>query len=267
MATIYISSTMMWSRPMEDIFDMTYRAGLDGIELWAQQFFSKGWSTEEYRKLSALYPLKTCVHSQSWDLNLASMNEGIRRQSVQEVKRSVELADALGAWEVTVHPGRITLPGADVPYEDYLHESLREILEYAQRYHICISLEVMEQLPREFVTDMDRMRRVCRELFDDFSYTLDVAHCDSQAMIGDIMEQWGSRISKVHVSNRKGSRLHTLLENGDYPMDEILVRLSGYGLPMVMEGLDASPESEGAYRNFSFIQSTFYKKNGGKNNE
>lgn len=267
MAAIYISSTMMWNRRMEDIFDMTYRAGLDGIELWAQQFFSQGCSVEEYRKLSALYPLKTCVHSQSWDLNLASMNEGIRKQSVCEVKRSIELADELGACEVTVHPGRITIPGADLSYEEHLYESLQEILDYGQNYHICVSLEIMERIPREFVTDMDGMKRVCRELFDDFSYTLDVAHCDSQEMIWDTMEQWGNRISKIHVSNRKGNRLHTLLEDGDYPMDKILVRLSGYGLPMVMEGLDASPGSEGAYRNFSFIQSTFYEKNGGKNNE
>ncbi len=267
MAVIYISSTMMWNRCPEDMFDMTYRAGLDGIELWAQQFFSKGWRTEEYRRLSALYPLKTCVHSQSWDLNLASMNEGIRKQSVREVKRSVELADALGAWEVTVHPGRITLPGADMPYEDYLHESLREILEYAQRYRICISLEIMERASREFVTDMDGMKSVCRELFDDFSYTLDVAHCDRPEVIWDTMDRWGSRISKIHVSNRKGGRLHTLLEDGDYPMDEILSRLSRRGLPMVMEGLDASPESEGAHRNFSFIHSIFYEKNGGENNE
>lgn len=264
MTTIYVSSTMMWNRRLEDIFDMTYRADLDGIELWAQQFFTQGCSEEAYRRLSALYPLKTCVHSQSWDLNLASMNEGIRQQSVREVKRSIDLADRLGAWEVTVHPGRITLPGSGAPYEDYLYESLKEILEYAGTYRICVSLEIMEQIPREFVTDMDAMRRVCRDLFHDFSYTLDTAHCSSREMILEVMEQWKERISKVHVSNRKGNRLHTLLEDGDYPMDEILVRLAEYGIPLVVEGFDASPDSGDARRNFSFIQSTFYKKDGGK---
>ena len=86
MATIYLSSTLLWNGSLEDIFDLAGQSGLDGIELWAQQFFYQGYREEDYQKLMALYPLKGCVHSQSWDLNLASINDGIRAQSVCEVK-------------------------------------------------------------------------------------------------------------------------------------------------------------------------------------
>ena len=92
MATIYIGSPLLWNCSLEEIFDWTYRSGLDGIELWAQQFFYHGFRRNDYLRLAALYPLKSCVHSQSWDLNLASINDGIRRQSVTEVKKSIELA-------------------------------------------------------------------------------------------------------------------------------------------------------------------------------
>ena len=85
--------------------------GFDGIELWAQQFFARGYDTQEYLRLQALYPLRTCVHSCSWDLNLASMNQGIREMSIKQVEASMRLAAELEAMELTVHPGHMTLPG------------------------------------------------------------------------------------------------------------------------------------------------------------
>ena len=152
MAPIYLSSTLLWNGSLEEIFDLAGGSGLDGIELWAQHFFYRGFREEEYCKLAALYPLRGCVHSQSWDLNLASINEGIRTQSVEEVKRSIDLADRLGIDEVTVHPGHRTILGAGEPYEAYLRESLEKILEYAERHGIDVSLEIMEKIPKEFVT-------------------------------------------------------------------------------------------------------------------
>ena len=102
MATIYLCSTLLWNGSLEEIFDMACQSGLDGIELWAQHFFHRKFDAGEFEKLAALYPLKSCVHSQSWDLNLASMNEGIRKQSVIEVEKSIDLAYRLGLDEVTL---------------------------------------------------------------------------------------------------------------------------------------------------------------------
>ena len=56
MTTVYISSTLMWSRSLEEIFDWTYKSGLDGIELWAQHLFCRTYNREELCKLAALYP-------------------------------------------------------------------------------------------------------------------------------------------------------------------------------------------------------------------
>lgn len=116
MANIYLSSTLLWNGSMEEIFDMVFQSGLDGIELWSQQFFYRKFDIDEFEKLAALYPLKNCIHSQSWDLNISSVNDGIRKQSVTEVKKSVELAYQLGLDEVTVHPGHCTISGIGVSY-------------------------------------------------------------------------------------------------------------------------------------------------------
>ena len=261
MATIYLSSTLLWNGSLEDIFDLAGQSGLDGIELWAQQFFYQGYREEDYQKLMALYPLKGCVHSQSWDLNLASINDGIRAQSVCEVKKSIDLACRLGLDEVTVHPGHRTIPGAGEPCEVYLYQSLEEILGYAKERAIDVSLEIMEKIPKEFVTDMGVMQRVCGTMFSRFVYTLDTAHCDNAEEIFGILREHCRRITKIHISNRRGNKLHTSLDTGDYDMEKLLPELAQYQLPMVIEGFDGDRGFSRAKQNIAFIQKIF---NGGE---
>ena len=114
MKQIFVSSTLLWNAGLEEMFQRVYDNGFDGIELWAQHFFTKGYDTQEYLRLQALYPLRTCVHSCSWDLNLASMNQGIRKMSIRQVETSMRLAAELEALELTVHPGHMTLQGRGV---------------------------------------------------------------------------------------------------------------------------------------------------------
>ena len=81
-----------------------------GIEVWAQHFFYHQYDKAAYREYASKFQMETFIHSCSWDLNLVSLNEGIRQASVQEVVASMRLAKELGAAEVTVHPGHMTMP-------------------------------------------------------------------------------------------------------------------------------------------------------------
>ena len=125
-----------------------------------------------------------------------------------------------------------------------------------------ISLEIMEKIPKEFVTSMDAMKQVCGELFSSFVYTLDLAHCDSAGEALDTLKDYSRNISKIHISNRKGNQLHTPLYEGDYDMETLLPQLAAYGLPMVIEGFDSRRDASTAKQNIHFIQTIF--QNGGK---
>ena len=253
MTTVYIGSTLMWSGSLRDIFLMAEDSGLQGIELWAQQFIYRGFDENEFKELMESTGIEACMHSQSWDLNPASMNEGIRSQSVKEIIRSIELAKRLGINEVTVHPGHRTVSCECVPYEDHLRRSFSEILEAAENAGVRLSLEIMEKIPKEFVTDMQAMQ---------FVYTLDIAHCDSGKEALRILEEDGEHISKIHISNRRGNKFHTPLSEGDHDMKDLIPKLAGYGLPMVMEGFDESKDFSTVKDNIGFIRKIF--KNGGE---
>lgn len=253
MADIYLSSTLMWNASLESIFLAAYENQLDGIELWAQHMCEKSYSPEECRKLSALYPVNLCIHSFSWDLNLASMNEGIRRASVEEVKRAVDFAGRAGAMEVTVHPGRQTILYEKSRYMETLRQSLMEILEYSEQEGVDISLEIMEKLEKELIVSIEDARQVTGDRFPDFYYTLDVAHSDTEEEIFQTLDG-PNRISKLHLSNRLGTYLHTPLAKGDYDMKSLLPKLEAYHLPIVIEGFDSDSEFQILKQNIKFLK-------------
>lgn len=252
MKQILISSTLVWNASLADLFRRVYENGLGGIEMWAQHFYSNHYSITEFQRLRQQYPLQVVVHSCSWDLNLSSMNEAVRKTSVREVVRSLALAKQLGATEVTVHPGHMTMPCWRDESMRIMHASLQEIADASYRLAMPVSLEIMEHTKKEIVTDMAAMEEVTGDLFDFFSYTLDIAHCDS---VDEALYTLNHlrHISKLHISNRKGPQYHTLLDDGDYDFTRLLPDLCRYDVPMVVEGYDPQGGWGAFYEDLSFL--------------
>jgi sugar phosphate isomerase/epimerase len=244
----------MWNAALPELFRCAHLLGVQGIELWAQQFESRGYCEEECLQLMDQYPVKTFVHSKTWDLNFASMNRCMREASIGEIKASIDLAAKLHATEITVHPPRESLCGNLPFYRELAYQGLTEILSYARRRNVEVSLEVMEKIPKEMMTTLQQVQELTRDLYPDFSYTVDVAHCDDAAEVRDFLQEL-PRISKLHISNRRGSTYHTVLSDGDFSFPELLPSLQDSGLPMVVEGLDTSKEYTMLYDNMTYIQS------------
>lgn len=253
MKEFLIASTMVWNAALEELFRQVYECGLGGMEFWAQHFYCRQYEEEQYRRLSVHYPVHTAVHSCSWDLNLCSMNEGIRRTSVEEVIRSMQLACRLGASEVTVHPGHLTMPGWRAQSVAAMHRSFQEIADASYRMDMPVSLEIMEKAKKEFVTNIEVMKEVTGDLFSFFSYTVDVAHCDSEEEIFCLLEQL-PKVSKIHISNRVGTQYHTPLTDGDYNFADLLPKLHSYHIPMVVEGYDPDGSWRTFWQNVTFLQ-------------
>lgn len=252
MKQILISSTLLWNLSLRDMFRQVYELGLGGLEMWAQHFDCRQYDEGEYRRLSQKYPLQTVVHSCSWDLNLSSMNRAVRQASVEEVVASMEFAKRVGAREVTVHPSHMTMPCWRRESALLMHESLQKIADASYRLNMPVSLEIMEKTKKEFVTDIESMKEVTGDLFSFFTYTLDIAHCDSPDEGLDILRRVDA-VSKLHISNRIGGLYHTPLYEGDFDFTELLPALRSYGIPMVLEGYDPQGGLDVFYRNVDFL--------------
>ena len=98
----------------------------------------------------------------------------------------MRLAAELEAMELTVHPGHMTLPGRREESMKLLQDSLEQIGRLSDRIGVDVSLEIMEKIPKEFVTDAQSMEEAAGSRKKQFFYTLDIAHCDRRRTISHI---------------------------------------------------------------------------------
>lgn len=258
---IAIASTLLWGEPFHEIARLAREQGYRGIELWAQQAFAFHWNPSLVRAAAEREGLGLYVHAASWDLNFASLNEGIRAASIGQIVASLDLVASVGAPEVTVHPPRPTFAaanGSDGAFLDIARQSLRTIVSAAEECGVTVSLEIMEHIPREVFTTPEQILSLAVEVFDRVSFTVDVAHCDSLEVLDHALACVAP--SKVHISNRRGARLHTPLASGDYDFKHIVPDLASRGLPMVVEGFDAGADHTVFEQDSTFLEEIYVQE-------
>lgn len=253
MTGFYFCSTLMWDADVQQMVDMAISHGFEGIELWAQHVEAKSLDLERLKKLKKETGLSLIVHAKSWDLNYAALNHAVRKASLGEIKASIDLAEYIGASEVTVHPPRYTLKENEEA-RDRAYDSICRFTDYADRKKISISMEIMEHIPKEMATTPKGMRAIVRDLENRLTCTVDLAHCQSEEeFVQNIKDM--KRVSKLHISNKKKNRLHVPIPDGDLDFKRIYPGLQKLRIPMVLEGYEEGKDFETLIKNISYIKS------------
>lgn len=235
MKPIYFSSVLLWQKELAPIFALAKQYHVGGIEFWACQARYFHYDETRIRHFLSDTGIHAVVHSKSWDLNFASLEPAIRAASLSAIKDSMDFAASIGAEEITVHPPHHTFLLEKDASPAFLRQSLQELRSYANAHGIRLSLEIMEKLPREMITGLRTAQEALGAFYTSSLYTVDTAHCSSIREIHSLMQAL-PKVSKIHISNRRGAKLHTPLESGDYDFSALLPDLLNYGCPLVLEG-------------------------------
>lgn len=148
--------------------------------------------------------LDVYLHSPTVDLNPASVNKGIREETLKQLKETVDRAAGIGARYVTTHPGIIhkPIPRIREMCVELAMQVLGEASDYAKGYGVTLSIENMPGKRTYLCTsavELDRFRKRC-----GCGVTVDVGHAitcpDPLAFIKL------SDISYLHVNDNKGDR-------------------------------------------------------------
>ncbi|WP_062051346.1 sugar phosphate isomerase/epimerase [Bacillus sp. JCM 19034] len=257
---LYASSTLLWGKCIHDIGAMVSHESLDGIELWAEQIWHSKMNVRDIKRVLKKYNLEVSFHAASWDLNICSLNEGIRKQSIDEVIRSFALAASIGATNVTVHPGKRTLSKDWTLWHiRMLEESLDVLEEAAATYGITLSLELMENEKKEFVTSAQQMTPFIFNRSEHVQTTFDAAHI---ALNKNIVEEFQQmiRVNKIHLSDSTASIYHVALGEGDLDLEPFLTLIKGVELPVVLEGYDTSEDCTLLKKHVQYMEA-FIEKN------
>ncbi len=249
---ICVSSTLFWGASLESIFSFLRTNNIKTMELWAEHFDFFQFDINEYIGLARQSDVKTIVHSKSWDLNFASLNKTIRESSLKEIKNCIDLAEQLGATEVTIHPPRKTVGGISEITFDLAYQGFKDIVLYAKDKNITISVEIMEKIAKEILIDVDSFNKILKDLADQVACTLDIAHCTDEKEFFSYLEAM-KNISKIHISNKIGKFLHSPIYEGDFNFLEILPRIESYNVDLVLEGLDTSEDHQIIKKSLAYI--------------
>lgn len=164
------------------------------------------------------------IHSDYVDTNLASSNEGIRKESVRQLKEEILLAKDIGCKIINFHPGKYKNIFHEEDAYKALFESLEEVIPFAAENGITLSLEYIEKEGKNICASLEKVKFVL-EKFPLLAFTLDAAHA---AINGEdpirIYDELKKKIKIIHISGVLLGRSHvevSLLETGYHFADFI----------------------------------------------
>jgi len=150
------------------------------------------------------YNIKTSVHSPLSDINIASLNESIRKASVEEIKNSIDLAFHIGSEVVVVHPGHMAFLARR--FHKKIREnslnSLKECSKFAEDVGITLCVENMPDMEGMICKNLDELNELVQEI--GVPMTLDVGHAHNMGIFIEEMLKYDN-IGHIHLSDNDGS--------------------------------------------------------------
>ncbi len=178
-------------------------------------------------------------------VSTADLTEGIRKASVEEMHRSLELAFELGAEKAVLHPSMVVGMGAFAldRVKGYAIDFLAGFVPAAVQMNMAICFENL--FPRCIIgVEPDEFAEIFK-LFPSLRLTLDSGHANigdqGQGRLMLLAERFGKSIGHLHFSDNHGKRDdHLAIGEGNINFFELVQSLkqTGYDDTLTLEVFD-----------------------------
>lgn len=218
--------------------------GLGFIDLTLEPPMAASWRVDQNGIRQALerHRLDIVGHT-AFYLPIASGIEEIRRASLEELRRCVDVFAGIGARWMNVHPDRHAPMHSRSFFVERNLDTLGELLPYATSRGIGLMLE---NLPGDFNTAAQ-----LGELLDplpELGLHLDIGHANLlvvQSTVEELLDAYGARLRHVHLHDNKGggADLHLPLGTGTVDVRGAVRRLQaqGYDRTITLEVFTPDP--------------------------
>jgi sugar phosphate isomerase/epimerase len=161
---------------------------------------------ENFRKITEVIEntrLKVSVHAPYGDLNLATLNDPIWRESIRQtgicIQKASEFTD-----RVTIHPGYLSPSGKLLPQKvwDLQKEALRIIGKCAVEYSVLACLENMIGQKEFLCRDPEELMGMT-EGIEGIGMTFDFGHANTHGKVPDFLK-YVSHAHHIHVHDNHG---------------------------------------------------------------
>ncbi|MDR3291049.1 MAG: sugar phosphate isomerase/epimerase [Methanobrevibacter sp.] len=197
---------------------------LDNEKIKYLEFLYEYPNMDKYPEFFESYSFKHTVHCPISDINIASLNHSIRESSVNEVKKSIYLANKIDANLVVVHPGNISFLGRFYKEKsiELSNNSIKECFDYGEKLGVKISVENMPNIEGHLYQNPMELNDFLKT--NNINMTLDIAHANTVLKKTNL---FFDTINHIHISDNNGDfDYHYPLGQGNIDFKEVFSILS-----------------------------------------
>jgi sugar phosphate isomerase/epimerase len=185
--------------------------------------------SSRFNEIKGSYEMKYSIHAAIGDVNIASLNEKIRKASVKEMIRTLDHANRMDVRTVTVHPGVYSMVMLDVRDRSIMHSkrSLKKIEKASKEYGVTVAVENMPS----FMLMMGKTPEELLDLIDgtDLMICFDIGHANTIGKIDECIDAFRERIVNIHIHDNAGKNDdHMAIGDGSIDFNYVLSRFKWY---------------------------------------
>lgn len=252
-----ISSWLFQERSIIQALNQIAKCGFGAVEIWIHHLWKTGERPQVIAKYAQELGLSISLHAASYDVNMTSVNAGIRKESLHQIKQSIETAAQLGAERVVVHPGHLSTGkgGVDECW-NLMREALSKITKWSEKEGVVAGIEAMENTSKHVFVRPSDMMKLLGSGGKHIGLTMDIAHAagfmDPLSFIDQIDIH---QLVHVHLSDSTEKLTHAPLGEGNIDIDSTLKVLdSKYNGLVIVEGYVPGKSFETVSRNARYLK-------------
>ncbi len=236
-----ISISTLRGFSVEESVRFALDCGFDGIEIQTDYLPDTKEEQKKIIEMAMREGLDVSLHAPCADINIASLNKGIRKESIAQVKNAIDIAEKFNLRVVTFHPGRLSSARENEADKwNVLMDSVSEIAQYSKTKKVYSAIENMELRKKELVLTAEHLNRFCSvsENNEFFGVTLDFCHFATNGIFSGEIGDIRIPVYNVHLSQSVNSKPHyPAYEEGDIDFREVPKALQryNYSSAVVME--------------------------------
>lgn len=234
---IGFSTLSLIMNSFEEWLETASRDGFNMIEIlcegpytWPRMALSFGM---EAFQIFESYDIDMYLHAPTIDMNPASVNPGVREETLVQIKETVDMAVEIGAKAITTHPGlihRLEDRVRDMG-EKYSIETLTKANQYAMDHGVILSVENMPNRYAYFCNTAQEHSYFIKQC--GTHATVDLGHANTNGDVGPFLAL--ENISYYHLSDNNGEKdQHLSLGEGNLNLnllkgiDNVIIELNNY---------------------------------------
>lgn len=184
----------LFMEPNDDIINLAKHHGFEIVEILGEDpFYLK--DNGEFKDCG----LDVRIHAATVDINIASLNKGIRTESVRQMIQCGHYAESINAKTITVHPGII---GRNEPRlrKAALELAVESVGEIIDNTNVEISVENMPVRGKFLANKVEELEMIQKET--GCSLTIDTGHGNTCGNLEEMLEL--KNISYCHLNDNDG---------------------------------------------------------------